>query len=89
MVLLIVSSSRESSATTDSSPSVRVGSSMARSRPALKVGPAPRTTTTRTVSGICSPIVASARHIAGVCALRTSGRSRVTVATVPSGSVTS
>ena len=46
----------------------------------------PRSTTTRTSSGISSPIAASARHIAGVWALRTSGRSRVTVATAPSTS---
>ena len=63
-----------------SSPCV-LGSSIARSSPAEKVAPAPVTTTTRTSSGICSPSPASASHMAGVCALRTSGRLRVMVAT--------
>ncbi len=62
------------------------GSSIERSRPAEKVSPAPVTTTTRTSSGMASPSCASARHIAGVCALRTSGRSRVIVATGPATS---
>ena len=61
-------------------------SSIDRSSPAENVSPSPVTTTTRTSSGIVSPISASASHMAGVCALRTSGRSSVTVATGPSTS---
>ena len=46
--------------TTDSSPAVLAGSSIARSSPAENAAPAPRTTTTRTSSGSSSPIAASA-----------------------------
>jgi hypothetical protein len=48
--------------------------------PAQKLGPAPRTTTTRTLPGICSPMLARPRHMLGVIALRRSGRRSVTVA---------
>ncbi len=79
------SSGSASSETMDSAPSpAPVGSSIARSRPAEKLCPAPRTSTTRTSSGISRPTAASARHMVGVCALRTSGRSSVIVATAPS-----
>ena len=78
------SSDIASSPATVSTPSpAPEGSSIARSSPAENVCPLPRTTTTRTSSATCSPIAASARHIAGVWALRTSGRSRVTTATSP------
>ena len=55
-----------------------------RSRPAENGGPSPDTTTTRTSGDSAVPNSASARHIAGVCALRTSGRSSTTRATGPS-----
>ena len=86
MVAETSSSERRSSPATDSSPEVLVGSSMARSRPAEKDCPSPLTTTTRTSSGSPAPRSASARHIVGVWALRTSGRLNVIVATAPSTS---
>ena len=84
MVAEISASSRASSpATVSTSPASAVGSSMVRSRPAEKLGPAPRTTTTRVSSGSEAPSSASARHMAGVWALRTSGRFSVMEATGP------
>ena len=74
------SSLSASSPSTVPSPAL-AGSSIARSRPAEKVSPSPVTTTTRTSSGSEAPSSPSASHMAGVCALRTSGRSRVIVAT--------
>ncbi len=85
IVALIAASSCERRPATVSAPLV-LGSSIDRSRPAENAGPSPRTTTTRTSSGSPAPIVASARHIAGVWLLRESGRSRVTVAVAPSTS---
>jgi len=84
MVAEISSSLRASIPTTESGSSpAREGSSIARSRPAEKLCPSPRRRTTRTSSDTSAPIAASARHMRGVCALRTSGRDRVTVATAP------
>ncbi len=77
------SSGRATSPATVSAPSAAAGSSIARSSPAENDAPLPRSTTTRTSSGISAPSRARVRHISGVCALRTSGRSRVTTATSP------
>src|SRR5215475_4738556 len=63
------------------SPGTPSDVNMRRSMPAQKLGPAPRMTTTRTLSGIWAPTRASPRHMLGVIALRRSGRFRVTVAT--------
>src|SRR5271166_665044 len=54
------------------SPSV-ASSSIDRSSPAEKLGPSARMTRTRTSAGIARASAASARHIAGVCALRRAG----------------
>ena len=86
MVADICSSSIASSPATVSCPSPPPGASIARSSPAEKDRPSPRTTTTRTSSAISAPSSASARHMVGVWALRTSGRSRVIVATAPATS---
>ena len=90
MVADISSSESASRPSSDSLPPLSgpepVGLSMARSSPAEKLCPEPLTRTTRTSSGISRPIAASARHIVGVWALRTSGRCRVIVATAPSTS---
>src|SRR5580704_6604702 len=66
-----------------SSPGTPSALNIRRSIPAQKEGPAPRTTTTRTSSGIAAPIRARPRHMLGVIALRRSGRDSVTVATLP------
>src|SRR5215472_3548872 len=66
-----------------SSPGTPSALNMRRSMPAQKDGPAPRTTTTRTSSGIDAPMRARPRHMLGVIALRRSGRESVTVATLP------
>ena len=55
----------------------------ARSKPAENDGPSPRTTTTRTERSSSSPMTRSASHVAGVCALRFSGRFIQTVFTGP------
>src|SRR5687768_3935114 len=57
-----------------------------RSSPAENARPSPRTTTTRTSPGRSRENSLSANHISGVCALSTSGRDNVTVATGPSHS---
>ncbi len=66
-----------------SSPGTPSAVNIRRSIPAQKDGPAPRTMTTRTSGGIAAPTRASPCHMAGVIALRRSGRASVTVATAP------
>src|SRR5690606_3621638 len=58
----------------------------ARSNPDENDRPSPRTTTTRTSPGSSAPKARSASQVRGVCALWTSGRHSVTVATGPSRS---
>src|SRR3954470_13858115 len=57
-----------------------------KSSPAEKDRPSPRTMTTRTSPGNFRDMSVSSDHMAGVCALSTSGRHNVTVATGPSWS---
>src|SRR5215469_12001604 len=64
-----------------SSPGTPSAENMRRSIPAQNEGPAPRTTTTRTLDGRSEPIAASPCQTAGVIALRRSGLLSVTVAT--------
>src|SRR2546421_3031948 len=77
-----------SSASAGSSPASSGNRACAapRSSPAENARPEPRTTTTRTSPGSSRPKTRSAFHVAGDCALSTSGRHNVIVATGPARS---
>jgi hypothetical protein len=57
------------------------GVNIARSRPAEKDGPSPRTTSTRTVPGSALTVRLSQAQVSGFWTLRLAGRLRVKVAT--------
>ncbi|CAB5020081.1 unannotated protein [freshwater metagenome] len=84
IVCKITSSVSDVSATRDCSPGTPSGVNMRRSSPAENVGPSLRSTTARTEGGSQRPTSASAVHMVGVCAFRTSGLARVTMTRAPS-----